>query len=102
MRKYYFLLAILLVQFFNSQFRNSLYDHNQFNISLRGGLDFPSYDNQTKYIDYKPNLNLGISAGYYINWIGFGIDADYLSNKPKSSCPTESLYNGNTPLLILD
>lgn len=61
-------------------------------------MDFPSYDNQTKYIDYKPNLNLGISADYYFNWIGFGIDADYLSNKPKSSYPIENLYNGTTPL----
>lgn len=98
MRKYYLLLLILLVQNFNSQFRNFLYDDNQFNISLRGGLDFPSYDNQTKYIDYKPNLNLGISVDYYFNWIGLGIDADYLNNTPKSSYPTENLYLGNTKL----
>ncbi len=98
MRKYVLLLFIILVQFFNSQFRNSLYDNNQFNISLRGGLDFPSYDNQTKYIDYKPNLNLGISADYYFNWIGLGVDADYLSNKPKNSYPTENLYLGSTKL----
>lgn len=98
MRKSVLLFFIILVQFFNSQFRNSLYDNNQFNISLRGGLDFPSYDNQTKYIDYKPNLNLGISADYYFNWIGLGIDADYLSNKPKSSYPTENLYLGSTKL----
>jgi len=98
MRKSVLLLFIILVQFFNSQFRNSLYDNNQFNISLRGGLDFPSYDNQTKYIDYKPNLNLGISADYYFNWIGLGIDADYLSNKPKNSYPTDNLYLGSTKL----
>lgn len=98
MRKSLLLLLTLLVQFFNSQFRNSLYDENQFNISLRGGLDFPSYDNQTKYIDFKPNLNLGISADYYFNWIGLGIDADYLRNTPKSSYPTENLYLGNTKL----
>ena len=90
MRKYSFLLFILLAQFCNSQFRNSLYDDNQFNLSLRGGLDFPSYSNQTKYIDYKPNMNLGISADYYFNWFGLGIDADYLANTPKSSYPTEN------------
>lgn len=98
MRKSFLLFLILLVQFFNSQLRNSLYDGNQFNLSLRGGLDFPSYDNQTKYIDYKPNLNLGISADYYFNWIGLGIDADYLNNTPKSSYPTENLYLGTTKL----
>jgi outer membrane protein OmpA-like peptidoglycan-associated protein len=98
MRKSILVLSLIFVQYFNSQFRNSLYDENQINVSLRGGLDFPSYDNQTKYIDYKSNLNLGISADYYFNWIGLGIDADYLSNKPKSSYPTENLYLGATKL----
>lgn len=98
MRKSLLLLSLILVQYFNSQFRNSLYNENQINVSLRGGLDFPSFDNQTKYIDYKPNLNLGISADYYFNWIGLGIDADYLSNKPKSSYPTENLYLGAAKL----
>ncbi|MCD9853564.1 OmpA family protein [Epilithonimonas sp. JDS] len=98
MRKSLLLLSLIFVQYFNSQFRNSLYDENQINVSLRGGLDFPSYDNQTKYIDYKPNLNLGISADYYFNWIGLGIDADYLSNKPKNSYPTENLYLGAAKL----
>ncbi|WP_379965254.1 OmpA family protein [Epilithonimonas sp. UC225_85] len=98
MRKSVLLLFLILVQFFNSQFRNSLYDNNQINISVRAGLDFPSYDNQTKYIDYKPNLNLGVSADYYFSWIGLGLDADYLSNKPKSSYPTENLYLGATKL----
>ena len=94
MRKSLLVLSLIFVQYFNSQFRNSLYDENQINVSLKGGLDFPSYDNQTKYIDYKPNLNLGISADYYFNWIGVGIDADYLSNKTKNSYPTENLYLG--------
>ncbi len=98
MRKLLLILLLSFVQFFSSQLRNSLYDNNQINISLRGGLDFPSYDNQTKYIDYKPNLNLGISADYFFNWIGVGIDADYLQNTPKSSYPTENLYLGNTKL----
>ena len=99
MRKFSLILLIFFVQFFSSQFRNSLYDNNQLNISLRGGLDFPSYDNQTKYIDYKPNLNLGISADYYFNWIGLGIDADYFQNTPKSSYPAENLYLGNTKII---
>lgn len=98
MRNYVYLFFILFSQTYSSQFRNSLYDSNQFNISLRGGLDFPSYSNQTKYIDYKTNLNLGISADYYFNWIGLGIDADYLVNTPKSTYPNENLYLGNTRL----
>ena len=92
------LVFIILFQAINGQFRNSLYDNQQLNISLRGGLDFPSYDNQTKFIDYKYNLNLGTSFDYYFNWIGLGIDFDYLKNKPKNTYPTENLYNGTTPL----
>lgn len=92
------LVFIILFQTINCQFRNSLYDNQQLNISLRGGLDFPSYDNQTKIIDYKYNLNLGTSVDYYFNWIGLGIDFDYLKNTPKNTYPTENLYNGTTPL----
>ena len=92
------LVFIILFQAINGQFRNSLYDNQQLNISLRGGLDFPSYDNQTKFIDYKYNLNLGTSFDYYFNWIGLGIDFDYLKNKPKNTYPTENVYNGTTPL----
>lgn len=92
------LVFIILFQAINGQFRNSLYDNQQLNISLRGGLDFPSYDNHTKFIDYKYNLNLGTSVDYYFNWIGLGIDLDYLKNTPKNTYPTENLYNGTTPL----
>ncbi len=98
MRKSIFFLFFISFQFFNSQFRSSLYDKNQINISLKGGLDLPSYDNQTKYIDYQPNLNFGISADYYFSWIGLGIDADYLKNTTKNSYPTDNLYLGNTKL----
>ncbi|PZU88175.1 MAG: cell envelope biogenesis protein OmpA [Chryseobacterium sp.] len=98
MRKPVTLLFVILFQIFNSQFRNSLYDNNQLNVSLRGGLDFPSYDNQTKYIDYKYNLNLGTSVDFYFNWIGLGVDFDYLKNTSKNTYPTENLYNGTTSL----
>jgi len=98
MRKLITLVFIILYQIINCQYRNSLYDNNQLNVSLRGGLDFPSYDNQTKFIDYKYNLNLGTSVDYYFNWIGLGIDFDYLKNTPKNTYPTENLYNGIIPL----
>lgn len=102
MRKLITLVFIILCQIINSQFRNSLYDNNQLNVSLRGGLDFPSYDNQTKFINYKSNLNLGTSVDYYFNWIGVGIDFDYLKNTPTNTYPTENLYNGTTRLSNLN
>lgn len=82
----------------NCQFRNSVYDDNQLNVSIRGGLDFPSYDNQTKFINYKSNLNLGTSVDFYFNWIGLGIDFDYLKNSPKNTYPIRNLFNGTSPL----
>lgn len=87
---------ILFCQIINAQFRSSLYDDNQLSISLRGGADFPSYDNQTKYVDYKPNLNIGTSVDFYFNWIGLGIDFDYLKNSPKNTYPSSDLYNNST------
>lgn len=98
MRKLITLIFVILFQIFNSQLRNSLHDDNQLSVSLRGGLDFPFYDNQTKFIDYKSNLNLGASVDFYFNWIGLGIDFDYLKNTVKSTYPTENLYSGTTSL----
>lgn len=98
MRRIFILVFIILGQIMNSQFRNSVYDDNQLNVSIRGGLDFPSYDNQTKFINYKSNINLGTSVDFYFNWIGLGIDFDYLKNSPRNTYPTENLYNGSTPL----
>ncbi len=86
---------IFFCQIISAQFRSSLYDSNQLSVSLRGGIDFPSYDNQTKYIDYKPNFNLGTSIDFYFNWIGLGIDLDYLKNNPKSTYPVSNLYQNS-------
>ena len=102
MRRIITLVFIILCQLMNSQFSNSVYDDNQLNVSIRGGLDFPSYDNQTKFINYKSNLNLGTSVDFYLNWIGLGIDFDYLKNTPKNTYPTGNLYNGTTPLSTLN
>ncbi|WP_312765155.1 OmpA family protein [Epilithonimonas sp.] len=98
MRKLVTLLFVIFFQIFNSQFRSSLYDDNQLTVSLRGGLDFPSYDNQTKFIDYKYNLNLGASVDFYFNWIGLGIDLDHLKNTSRNTYPTDNLYNNTAPL----
>ena len=62
--------------------------------SLRGGYDFwQQYKNNTPYIDYKGGPAFGASANYYWNWIGVGVDFDYIMNKPKSIYPADSLYD---------
>ncbi len=98
MRKLITLVFIIFCQIINCQFRNTLYDNHQLTASLRGGLDFPSYDNQTQFIDYKYNINLGASVDFYFNWIGLGVNFDYLRNTTKNTYPTENLYNGSAPL----
>jgi len=98
MRKLITLVFIIFCQIINCQFRNTLYDNHQLTASLRGGLDFPSYDNQTQFIDYKYNINLGASVDFYFNWIGLGVDFDYLRNTTKNTYPTENLYNGSASL----
>lgn len=98
MRKLITLVFIIFCQIINCQFRNTLYDNHQLTASLRGGLDFPSYDNQTQFIDYKYNINLGASVDFYFNWIGLGVDFDYLRNTTKNTYPTENLYNVSAPL----
>ncbi|MBL7827669.1 MAG: OmpA family protein [Saprospiraceae bacterium] len=66
-----------------------------FQISPRAGYDFPTYYNNTPYIDYKGGLELGLSLDYYWNWIGVGADFDYIKNKPKSTFPTVNLVDIN-------
>lgn len=102
MRKLITLVFIIFCQIINCQFRNTLYDNHQLTASLRGGLDFPSYDNQTQFIDYKYNMNLGASVDFYFNWIGLGVDFDYLRNITKNTYTTENLYNGSAPLSIIN
>lgn len=61
---------------------------NTFQISTRVGYDFPTYNNNTPYIDYKGGLEIGASLDYYWSWLGVGIDYDYIMNKPENSYPT--------------
>lgn len=61
--------------------------------SPRVGYDFPTYKNNTPYIDYKGGLDLGLSIDHYWNWFGLGIDFDHIKNKPKSIYPLENLSN---------
>ncbi|EGV44089.1 OmpA family protein [Bizionia argentinensis JUB59] len=67
-------------------------DRNYFQLSSRVGYDFPSYKNNTPYIDYKGGLDLGLSLDYYWNWFGLGADVDFITNSPESTYPTSNLY----------
>lgn len=62
--------------------------------SARIGLDFPSYQEEFKYIDYK---KIGIIGGlslnkYWRNW-GIELDGDYIKNSPEASI-TNAGYTG--------
>ncbi|MGO4911585.1 OmpA family protein [Leeuwenhoekiella sp. W20_SRS_FM14] len=73
--------------------------NNQWLFNARVGYDFPTYENNTPYIDYKGGLDLGLSVDYYWNWFGIGADADYIWNKPESTYPTDNLFStGNIAL----
>ena len=74
--------------------------NHQWLFNARVGYDFPTYENNTPYIDYKGGLELGLSADYYWNWFGLGVDVDYIWNKPESTYPTTNLYDlsGTGPL----
>ena len=60
-------------------------------LSIRGGYDFPLYDFDNQYIDYKGGIMAGASLDYYWNWFGMGADFDYIQNKPKNTFPTTGL-----------
>lgn len=85
-------LLILLQSIFSWSQVNHATD-NYLQISPRVGYDFPTYLNNTPYIDYNGGLEAGISMDYYWNWIGVGIDVDYIKNSPESIYPTDGLVD---------
>lgn len=79
--------CIILITFvFSFSFAQEREDKN-WNLTPRIGIDFPTYQNNTPYIDYKGGLDLGLSLDYYWNWFGLGFDFDYIKNTPKSTYP---------------
>ncbi len=71
-------------------------DKSFFLFSPRLGFDLKQwYQNNTPYIDYKGGIDLGFSADYYWNWIGLGLDFDYIKNRPENLYPTE--FDGTDP-----
>lgn len=75
-----------------------LINDSGFQLSIRGGYDFPTFNNNTPYIDYKGGLALGASLDYYFKWFGIGVDFDYIKNRPKSAYPTNNLIYSGSPL----
>lgn len=95
------LLCILLANISTqAQTTNYVLNGNYFQISPRIGYDIlPMYHNNTPYIDYKGGLELGVSLDYYWHWLGVGADFDYIKNRPKSTFPTNNLFDvTGTPL----
>lgn len=64
-----------------------------FQIAPRVGYDFPTYLNNTPYIDYNGGIETGISLDYYWGWFGLGADFDYIKNSPESIYPTDNLLD---------
>lgn len=78
---------------------NQISSKSYFQLSPRVGVDMPSFNNNTPYIDYKAGLDVGLSADYYWGWFGIGADVDYIKNKTYSTYPTTNLVNAaNLPL----
>ncbi len=79
---------------------NTINQENSFFLSPRAGYDFPFFNNNTPFIDYKGGLELGASADYYWNWFGLGFDFDYIKNQPRSTYDYNNLINPITSTLI--
>lgn len=99
------LLRLLLMLFvfantFSAKAQVSPLETNYLQISPRVGFDFPTYHNNTPYIDYNGGLDLGLSVDYYWNWFGIGADFDYINNTPESVYPTTDLYESDKTTAI--
>lgn len=60
-------------------------------VSPRLGYDFPTFNNETPYVDYASGFMAGISVDKYWDWIGVGMDLDYIQTQPKNDYPTKDL-----------
>lgn len=93
-----FMVVLLIATSFTVKAQQEHNKHNYFQISPRIGYDFPTFNNNTPYIDYKGGMEAGISLDYYWKWFGIGADFDYIKNKPKSIYPTTNLNGGGIPI----
>lgn len=92
------LILLQIVLGFSAIAQTTSPNYSGLRLSVRGGYDFPTYNNNTPYIDYKGGLSVGASLNYYWNWIGIGADFDYIKNKPKNTYPTTNLFAGVNPI----
>ncbi|WP_452229825.1 MULTISPECIES: OmpA family protein [unclassified Lacinutrix] len=86
------LLLFVFINIYTVFAQQETLDENYFQFSPRVGYDFPTYDNNTPYMDYEAGLNVGASVDYYWNWFGLGFDFDYINNTSKNTYPTSDLY----------
>lgn len=92
-------LFVLFLQPVFGQIDSTQNERSYWSFSPRVGYDFPTLNNDTPYIEYNGGFMSGISIDKYWDWIGVGLDADYLQTKPKSVYPTDNLYDGLGNLL---
>ena len=52
-------------------------------LSARGGYDFPTYKEDFRFIDYQGGFMGGLSINKYWNWFGIEADADFIKNSPE-------------------
>lgn len=97
-------LVVVFASTFSTMAQEEPLDKNYFQLSPRVGYDFPTYNNDTPYIDYKGGMELGLSLDYYWNWFGLGADVDYIKNQPRSTYPTSGLFESDwrTPIDSFD
>ena len=88
-------LFTILISALNGNAQEYPSDNNYFQLSPRVGYDFPTYKNNTPYIDYNGGIDLGLSLDYYWNWFGLGFDFDYIKNQPESTYPTANISGVN-------
>lgn len=93
-------MSFVFANVFSAMAQDEPLDRNYFQLSPRIGYDFPSYNNNTPYIDYKGGPDFGLSLDYYWNWFGVGADFDYITNSPESTYGTTDLYESDrvTPI----
>lgn len=66
-------------------------------LSARIGYDFPMYDEDFRFIDYKGGITTGLSINYYWDWFGIQGDFDYIKNKPESNISNPKYIATVTP-----
>ncbi len=96
--------ALMVAIAFNYQVKaqsevvNKLADQKSYwQISARGGYDFPLFKEDFQYIDYKGGIMGGLSINHYWKWIGVQADFDYIQNKPISNIGNTTDYFTDGP-----